>query len=194
VTGTYLLMTAMSGGEVTVRKGNPEYLDALVAQLRKANQEVEVDGADIRLRARAPIKPLEITTAPYPGFPTDLHPPMVAMLVLADGISILRETIFDGRFMYVGELVRLGANIRVTDHTAIITGVPFLAGAPIEAPDIRGGGALIAAALAAQGETLIGGLEFIDRGYEQIHTRLAALGADIERVESPHGRRLQDHS
>lgn len=183
VTGTLLVMAATSAGEVTVRNANPEYVDALVAQLRKANQTVEVDGAHIRLRAGRPIQPLEITTAPYPGFATDLHPPVVAMLILADGISMLRETIFDGRFMYVGELVRLGANIRITDHTAIITGVPFLAGAPIEAPDIRGGGALIAAALAARGETLIGGLEYIDRGYERIQDLLSLLGADIERIE-----------
>lgn len=184
VTGTFLIAAAATGGDVYVRRCSPEHLEALIAQLRRAGQDVEVYGDDLHLCARRPLRPLEITTAPYPGFPTDLHPPMVALLVQAQGTSTMRETIFDGRFQYAGELVRLGANIRITDHTAIVTGVPFLAGAPVEAPDIRGGGALIVAALAAQGESLIGGLEFIDRGYERIHERLAALGADIERVST----------
>jgi UDP-N-acetylglucosamine 1-carboxyvinyltransferase len=183
VTGTFLTMAAITGGDVRIRRCHPEFHDALVTQLRKANQLVDVEGDTIRLRGRRPIAPLEVATAPYPGFPTDLHPPLVAMLALADGTSILRETIFDGRFMYAGELVRLGANIRVTDHTAIIAGVRFMAGAPVEAPDIRGGGALIAAALGAEGESLIGGLQYVDRGYERIHEQLAGLGADIERVE-----------
>jgi UDP-N-acetylglucosamine 1-carboxyvinyltransferase len=183
VTGTFLTMAAITGGDVRIRRCHPEFHDALVTQLRKANQLVDVEGDTIRLRGRRPIAPLEVATAPYPGFPTDLHPPLVAMLALADGTSILRETIFDGRFMYAGELVRLGANIRITDHTAIIAGVRFMAGAPVEAPDIRGGGALIAAALGAEGESLIGGLQYVDRGYERIHEQLAGLGADIERVE-----------
>ena len=183
VTGTLLIMAAISGGDVTVTRCHPEYHDVLIQQLRRANQEVDIVGESVRLRARRPIRPLEVTTAPYPGFPTDLHPPMTALLVLAEGTSIIRETIFDGRFMYAGELVRLGANIRITDHTAVVTGVPYLAGAPIDAPDIRGGGALIAAALAAEGESLIGGLQYIDRGYQRIHEQLASLGAAIERVE-----------
>lgn len=183
VTGTFLIMTAIAGGEVRVTHCHPEYHDVLIQQLRRANQEVDVEPQAIRLRSRRPVLPLEVTTAPYPGFPTDLHPPMTALLVLADGTSIIRETIFDGRFMYAGELVRLGANIRITDHTAVVTGVKYLAGAPVEAPDIRGGGALIAAALAAEGETLIGGLQFIDRGYQRIHEQLVSLGAVIERVE-----------
>ncbi|MBM3463132.1 MAG: UDP-N-acetylglucosamine 1-carboxyvinyltransferase [Armatimonadetes bacterium] len=183
VTGTILCMTALSGGEVTVRNSPPEHLEAVLGELRKAGQEVRVQGNDVTLSARRPVRSLEVTTAPFPGFPTDLHPPLVALLVLGDGVSMLHETIFDGRFMYVGELVRLGANIRVSDHTAVINGVRFLAGAPVEASDIRAGGALIAAALAAEGETSIGGLEFIDRGYENVHTRLASLGARIRRVE-----------
>lgn len=185
VTGTFLIMAAISGGDVRVTRCHPEYHDVLVQQLRRAGQQVDIEGDTVRLQARRPIAPLEVTTAPYPGFPTDLHPPMTAFLVLAQGTSIIRETIFDGRFMYAGELVRLGANIRIADHTAVVTGVPFLAGAPVEAPDIRGGGALIAAALAAEGETLIGGLQFIDRGYQRIHEQLTGLGASIERVEEP---------
>lgn len=183
VTGTLLIMAALSGGDVTVTQCCPEVHDVLIQQLRRARQQVDIDGDRVRLQARRPIGPLEVTTAPYPGFPTDLHPPMTALLTLAEGTSIIRETIFDGRFMYAGELVRLGANIRVSDHTAVVTGVSFLAGAPVEAPDIRGGGALIAAALAAEGETLVGGLQYIDRGYERIHLQLRGLGADIERIE-----------
>src|SRR5205823_1721990 len=161
---------------------NPSDIESLLAELRRAGQEVQVREDAIRLRGRRPIRPLEVVTAPFPGFPTDLHPPMVALLVLANGISILRETIFDGRFMYVGEMVRLGANIRVADQLAVVTGVEYLAGAPLEAPDIRAGGALIAAALAARGQTSIGGVGFIDRGYEAIHERLSSLGAHIQRV------------
>jgi UDP-N-acetylglucosamine 1-carboxyvinyltransferase len=183
VTGTFLIMGVISGGDVTLSGCLPHDLESVLACLRRAGQHVTVEDDRIRVAARSPIRPLEIVTAPFPGFPTDLHPPMVAMLVLADGGSILRETIFDGRFQYVGELVRLGANIRVADHTAVITGVPYLAGAPLEAPDIRAGGALVSAALAARGETFIEGLEFIDRGYESIHEKLARLGAKIIREE-----------
>ncbi len=182
-TGTFLAMAATSGGDVLVRGGRADHLEAVLAQFTRAGQSVTVDASGVRLTSRRPIRALDVTTAPHPGFPTDLHPPLVAMLVLADGISVVRETIFDGRFMYVGELVRLGANIRISDHVAIVTGVKFLAGAPVEAPDIRAGAALIGAALAAEGESLVTGIDLVERGYERIDERLTMLGADIVRVE-----------
>jgi UDP-N-acetylglucosamine 1-carboxyvinyltransferase len=182
VAGTLLVMGAITRGEVTVHGVVVEHLESLLGVLRRAGQEVRVEASSVTVKGR-PVLPVEVATAPHPGFATDLHPPLVALLVLGQGVSILHETIFDGRFMYVGELVRMGANIRVADHTAVITGVPFLAGAPVEACDIRAGGALIAAALAAEGHTSVGGLELIDRGYQAIHEQLAALGARIERIE-----------
>lgn len=183
VAGTLLVMAAVAGGRVTLRGCALADLEAVLGELRQAGQIVRVSGESVTLEARRPVRPLEIATAPHPGFPTDLHPLMASLLVFAQGTSMITETIFDGRFIYVGELVRLGANIRITDHTVVITGVRFLAGAPVEAPDIRAGGALIAAALAAEGETIVGGLEFIDRGYQAIHETLARLGARIRRVD-----------
>ena len=181
VAGTLLVMGAITRGEVTVSRVNPHDLESLLGVLRRAGQDVRVVGDAVTVTGR-PVLPVEVATAPHPGFATDLHPPVVALLALGTGVSLLHETIFDGRFMYVGELVRMGANIRVNDHTAVITGVPFLAGAPVEAHDIRAGGAVIAAALAAEGRSSIGGLELVDRGYQAIHEQLAALGARIVRV------------
>lgn len=184
-TGTYLIAAVMTEGDVTVEDCRPEDLTALLGILRDAGQEVEIGKDWVRVQGRRPILPVEIATAPHPGFPTDLHPQMVAMLGLAEGASILNETIFSGRFMYAMEMVRLQANLRVSDRHVIIKGVQRYYGAPVDAPDLRAGAALILAGMAGEGETLISGVHFIDRGYQRFEERLRSLGADITRLEKP---------
>ena len=172
----------MTGIDISDRQGLGH---AHSLQMSQAGQEVIEENGGLRVIGHRPIKPLEISTAPYPGFPTDLHPPMAALLSLCEGISIIDETIFDGRYMYVMELGRLGDDILVNGRTARICGVPKFVGAPVDAPDIRAGGALVLAGLAAEGETTIRGVRYIDRGYQHIEDRLRSLGADIVRVQEP---------
>jgi UDP-N-acetylglucosamine 1-carboxyvinyltransferase len=183
--GTFLIAAVMTGGDVTVEDCRPEDLTALIGILRDAGQNVEVGKDWIRVQGVRPVLPVEIATAPHPGFPTDLHPQMVAMLALANGSSVLNETIFSGRFMYALELVRLGANLKVRDWQVFITGNDRYSSAPVDAPDLRAGAALILAAMAGEGETLISGVHFIDRGYQKLEERLRSLGADITRLERP---------
>jgi UDP-N-acetylglucosamine 1-carboxyvinyltransferase len=182
-TGTYLLGAAITGGDVTAEELDIDHVETLLTNLEKAGQIVVRGSGSVRVKGRRPVRALQISTEPYPGFPTDLHPPIVSLLSLACGaVSVVKENIFDGRFKYAGELVRLGADIRISDRSAVVTGVERLTGAPIDAPDIRAGGALVLAALAAEGESEITGLEFIDRGYETIERYLSLLGADIKRA------------
>ena len=183
-TGTYLIAGAITGGDVIVRETNPDFLEAMIAKLQMANLEITCGKDWIRVRGRKPIFSLEISTSVYPGFPTDLQPLMAALLTVARGTSIMVETVFDRRYMYMDELRRLGADIWVSDRTAVIRGVEKLSGAPVNAPDIRAGGALVAAALVAEGESIISGLEYIDRGYQNIEETLEKLGADIKRIHS----------
>ena len=182
--GTYLLAGAITGGDVTVNGLDPTFLSALTEALSASGAEVTASGVSVRVQGKAHRKPVDIVTAPYPGFPTDLQPQFVAYLSLARGTSTIEETIFDARFVYVSELARMGADIRVAGRTAIVTGVERLKDAVVEAPDIRAGGALVLAALAAEGTTQIGGLEFIDRGYEFFEEQLATLGASIARASA----------
>ena len=181
--GTYLIAAAITQGDVVIEKCRPQHLNSLVDLLREMNQEIEAGEDFLRIRGRTPIKPVTVSTEPYPGFPTDLHPQLVALATLAQGTSVVTENIFNGRFMYAMELVRLGGDVRVSNRDVIIRGVRQLGGAPVDAPDIRAGGALVCAALAAPGESTISGVHFIDRGYEEIEKRLASLGAKIERAD-----------
>jgi UDP-N-acetylglucosamine 1-carboxyvinyltransferase len=183
--GTYLLMAAAAGGEVLVDNCIPEHISTLVAKLREAGQEVEEHMDAVILRARRPVLSADVETQVHPGFPTDLQSPWVSLMGLGDGIAVVQETIFENRFGFVNELIRLGANIKVDRNTAIVRGVERYTGAPVEAKDIRGGAALIVAALAAEGRTEVGGVEYIDRGYHQMEEKLASLGADIHRIEIP---------
>lgn len=183
--GTFLIAAVMTGGEITVNDCNPDDLSALISVLREAGQSVDVGKNYITVKAVRPILPVEVATAPHPGFPTDLHPQIVAMLCLANGASLLNETIFSGRFMYAMELVRLGALLRVSDRQVFIRGIEQFSGAPVDAPDLRAGAALILAGMAGEGETLISGIHFIDRGYQRLEERLRSLGADIVRLDNP---------
>jgi UDP-N-acetylglucosamine 1-carboxyvinyltransferase len=180
--GTYLIAAAATRGDVLIEDLIPEHVTALLAKLGEAGAAVEPEPTGVRVRAEGRLRPVDVDTAPYPGFPTDLHPQLAAMLSVASGRSVIRETIFERRFGYVDELRRMGADCRAEGDTATITGVSHLSGAPVEAVDIRAGAALVVAGLQARGETQISRLENIDRGYEGLEEKLGALGAQVQRV------------
>lgn len=182
--GTFLVAGAITGGEVYVSNAKPEHLELFLLKMGEAGLEVETPGSGVLIRSNGFIKPIDLATFPYPGFPTDLQPQTVALLTLAEGVSVVTENIFENRFLYVEELNRLGANIEVKSNRAIINGVKELYGAPTSAPDLRGGAALVIASLAARGESEVLNVAHIDRGYEGFEEKLKRLGALIERVKS----------
>lgn len=179
--GTLMIATAITGGDVVIKDLVPEHVRSVVLNLQEAGVKIEESLSEIRVKAPERPKAVDVETAPYPGFPTDLQQPFVALMSIAEGTSIIRENIFD-RFRYVDELRRMGADIKVEHGTAIVRGVPKLTGAPVETTDLRAGAALIVASLAAEGVTEISGIEHIDRGYENIEEKLRSLGAKISRV------------
>lgn len=180
--GTYLLAGAITGGDVTVRGILPEEQTAVVNKLREAGAEVE-EGPDwVRVKVDGRLKGINVKTMPHPGFPTDMQQPMAAVLTLANGTSVVDETIYESRIGHIQELNRMGANIRSEGRSALITGVDRLRGAVVEASDLRAGAALVLAGLAARGKTSVKNIHFIDRGYESFEKTLADLGAQIERV------------
>ena len=183
-TGTFLVAAAMTGGRIVATHARPDTLDVVLDKLREAGAEVTTDGDRISLdmhgkRPRA----VNITTAPHPAFPTDMQAQFMALDCIADGVGVVNETIFENRFMHVNELLRLGADIRVDGHTAVVRGVPQLSGAPVMATDLRASASLILAGLVADGETVIDRIYHLDRGYENIEAKLSALGALIRRVD-----------
>ncbi|MDR5684028.1 MAG: UDP-N-acetylglucosamine 1-carboxyvinyltransferase [Armatimonadota bacterium] len=180
--GTYLIAGAATGGDVEVDGLIPEHVTALLSKLSEAGCEVEANTDSVRVRAPRRLRAVDIDTAPFPGFATDLHPPFVAMLTTAEGEAVIRETIYDGRMGYAYELQKMGADIRVEGNTAYLRGVDRLSGAPLQALDIRAGAAVVIAGLVAEGTTEITGLEHIDRKYEGLEDKLRALGADVRRV------------
>ena len=184
--GTYMIAVGASGGEVTLHNIVPEHLRTPIAKLEEAGLTIDVGDTELVVRAHRRPRPVDVETACYPGFPTDLQQPFVALMAQAGGTSIVRETIFSDRFRYVDELRRMGADIKVEQDAAIVRGVERLTGAPVEIFDLRAGAALIVAALGADGTTEINGAEILDRGYERIAEKLAALGADVFR-EDPQG-------
>jgi UDP-N-acetylglucosamine 1-carboxyvinyltransferase len=179
--GTYLLAAAITGGEVEVRGVVPKHLRPLLAVLKEARMVCSEGNGTIVLANTERPYPVRVSTAPHPGFPTDLQPPLVAILSLARGKSVIEERVFERRFGYVPSLKRMGAHIVLTDRTASVIGVSTLRGAEVDAPDIRAGAALVLAGLAADGFTRISQLEQIDRGYAKIEVKLSLLGAQIER-------------
>lgn len=182
-TGTFLVAGAMTGGRVVARRTRPETLDAVLEKLMQAGAHIEVEGDRITLdmQGRRP-KAVNITTAPHPAFPTDMQAQFMALNCIAEGVGVINETIFENRFMHVQELLRLGADIRVEGHTAIVRGVEQLSGAPVMATDLRASASLILAGLVADGETVIDRIYHLDRGYENIEEKLSGLGARIKRV------------
>ncbi|MEF2147450.1 UDP-N-acetylglucosamine 1-carboxyvinyltransferase [Aquilutibacter rugosus] len=182
--GTFLVATAMSRGSITTVNSRPETMDAVLDKLREAGAEVTVDGDRIHLdmRGKRP-KAVDITTAPHPAFPTDMQAQFMALNCIAEGAGVIRENIFENRFMHVSELQRLGADIRVDGHTAFVRGVEQLSGAPVMATDLRASASLILAGLVADGDTLVDRIYHLDRGYENIEAKLSGLGATIRRVD-----------
>lgn len=181
--GTYILGAVISGGEITLKDIIPEHLESLMAKLKEAGVEVEADEDRIRVKVPRRLRAVDVTVLPYPGFPTDLQPQMAATLSLAEGTSVLTENVFSGRFRYVDELIRMGANIRVEGRSAIVKGVPGFTGATVVAPDLRAGAAMVLAGLAAKGRTIVEDVQLLDRGYEKIEEKLGKLGARIKRLK-----------
>ncbi len=180
--GSYMLAAAMTGGDLTIEGAVADHLGAVIHKLLEAGVELEcLDRETIRVRGTGLIRPFHLRTRPYPGFPTDLQPQFVALATIARGISIITEEIYNNRLKHVAELRRMGADIVVEGQTAIIRGVGRLSGAVVSVPDLRAGAALVLAGLAADGETVVEDVGHIDRGYEGIEGKLAAVGAQIRR-------------
>ena len=182
--GSYACAAAITGGEVELKGARIEDMEATVQALRDAGVQVEGTGSGIKVAADGPLRPVTLSTAPYPGFATDMQAQLMAMLCRAEGTSVLNETIFENRYMHVPELSRMGANIAAQGRTAIVQGVPKLTGAQVMATDLRASMSLIIAGLAAEGETQVSRIYHLDRGYERLEEKLALMGADIERVGS----------
>ena len=181
--GTYMVAAAMTGGDVFIENAISEHLKPVVAKLTEAGAQIEEDIAGIRVRADGSMKAIDLKTLPYPGFPTDMQAQFMAMLAVAEGTSVVTETVFENRFMHVDELVRMGAQIRVDGRTATVEGGRVLKGAAVRATDLRAGAAMVLAGLVAEGETRVGYIHHIDRGYDDLVAKLVALGADIRRTE-----------
>ena len=182
-TGTYALAAAMAGGEVRLTKTRTDFIDALLVKMEEAGVEVErhADGMTIR-RNGTRLKAVEVETDPYPGFATDLQAQFMALMTLADGESVIKETIFENRFMHAPELSRLGAEIAVQGGEARVSGVAALEGAPVMATDLRASVSLVIAALAAHGETMVSRVYHLDRGFERLEEKLSACGANVRRI------------
>lgn len=180
--GTYMAAVAGAGGRVVIKDVIPKHLDCISRKLREMGVTI-VDLEDSVIVQRTdPLVRTHVKTMPYPGFPTDMQPQISTILCIAEGTSTVTEGVWDNRFKFVDELAKMGSNIRVTERTAIIEGIPYLTGAPIRASDLRAGAALVIAGLSARGETVIEGVEYIERGYEKLVEKLAGLGADISSI------------
>ncbi len=180
--GTYMIAAALTGGEVLLRGAESTHLEALITKLREAG--VSIDDADggLRVSRTGRVQGVDITTLPYPGFPTDLQAQMMVLMTGAQGISVIRETVFENRFMHVNELMRMGADILIEGNRAVVKGVERLRGAPVMATDLRASASLVLAGLVAEGTTELSRVYHLDRGYEGIEKKLAGLGARIRRV------------
>lgn len=182
--GTFLAAGAVTGGEVTVVGVAPIHLEMVIAKLTQAGLKVTCEDDGITVASRSRVGGVDIATLPFPGFPTDMQPQFMTLMATADGVSTITENVFENRFIMADELGRMGADIRIEGHHAVVRGVPRLSGAPVHAPDLRAGAGLVCAALAADGETAIFGVEHIDRGYEGLEAKLRALGAHIDRTSA----------
>ncbi len=180
--GTFMLAAAATKGDITVKNVIPKHLESITAKLLEIGCEVMEQGDQVRVVCSRPLRHTHIKTLPYPGFPTDMQPQITVVLGLSEGTSIVTESIFENRFKYVDELIRMGANIKVEGNTAIIDGVSKYTGAGIAAPDLRAGAALVLAALAAEGESIVDNIRYIQRGYEDFELKLKGLGADVSVV------------
>jgi UDP-N-acetylglucosamine 1-carboxyvinyltransferase len=181
--GTLLVAAAITGGEVLVQGAAPEHLEAVIQKLRETGCAVTVEAGGVRLKGPARVASVDVKTQEHPGFPTDMQAQLMALLATASGTSVITENIFENRFMHVAELRRMGADIAVDGHTAVVRGVGALQGAPVMATDLRASASLVLAGLAATGKTTISRVYHLDRGYERLEQKLKKLGASIRRVK-----------
>ena len=181
-TGTYLTAAAAAGGEVTLHGARADTLQAVLEKLAEAGAQIEGDDDSIRLKRRGAVRSVNLRTAPYPGFPTDMQAQLMALMTVSDDTAVITETIFENRMMHVQELRRLGADIEVESNTAVVKGVPSLTAATVMATDLRASAGLVIAGLVAEGQTTIDRIYHLDRGYESIEEKLSALGARIRRI------------
>jgi len=183
--GTYMVAAAITGGNVKIRSVIPKHVETITAKLCEMGVAVEELDDAVIVKGTGELRNVNIKTLPYPGFPTDMHPQFAPLLCLANGVSCVQEGIWENRFRYVDELRKMGASVRMDGRTATFLGIEKLEGAPVEAMDLRAGAALVIAGLAAEGETEIGGVKYIKRGYEDMIGKLKKLGADIEEIGTP---------
>jgi UDP-N-acetylglucosamine 1-carboxyvinyltransferase len=178
-----MVAAAITGGELLINNGIAQNMESVIGKMREAGVEIMLEeGGGIRVSAEGRLMPVDIRTAPYPGFPTDVQSQMMALMATVEGISVITETVHPERFMHVSELNRMGANIKVEGNSAVVKGVPKLSGAPVMASELRGGAGLVLAGLAAENQTVVSRVYHVDRGYENMEKKLANVGADIERV------------
>lgn len=185
VAGTWAVGAVMTQGDVTVRNGRPHHLELALDKLTTSGAEVSIVDGGFRVTMQRRPAAVDVVTLPYPGFPTDLQPQFIALNAIADGTAMVTENVFEARFMFIDELVRLGAQIRTDGHHAVVRGRERLSGAPVRATDIRAGTALVLAGLVADGQTTVSGAYHVDRGYEDFAEQLRSLGAEVSREEDP---------
>ena len=184
-TGTYMMMAAATKGNVLVRNVVSKHMEAVSAKLKEMGVEIRAEGDGLRVIGPEKLKAVRVKTLPYPGFPTDLQQPMAVLMAIAEGNSVINESIFESRFKYVDELRKMGADITVNGRVANITGVSSLTGTRIVSTDLRAGAAMVLAGLVAQGKTQISGIHYIHRGYEKLEENICALGGEMYRIEVP---------
>lgn len=182
--GTYMIAAAITGGDVLVKNIIPKHMDSLTAKLDEMNVTIEEHDDSIRITANRPLHCANVKTMSYPGFPTDLQPQIAALLSVCQGQSVITENVWDNRYQYIDELRKMGAQVQIDGRVARIDGIPRFHGANVTATDLRAGAAMILAALAAEGESVIDGVKYIDRGYEEVEHKFNALGANITRVKA----------
>lgn len=181
--GTYMVAAAMTAGDVYIENAISEHLKPVIAKLKEAGVGIIEDVNGIRVKSNGQLKAVDIKTLPYPGFPTDMQAQFMAMAAVSEGASVVSETVFENRFMHVDELKRMGANIKIEGRSAVVEGVHSLTGCQVKATDLRAGAAMVLAGLVAEGETQVGCIHHIDRGYDELVKKLCALGADIHRID-----------
>ena len=180
--GTYIAACAIAGGDIEIKNCHPPHMKAVIDKLRETGIRIEEGPSTLRVRAPRTLRASNVTTVPYPGFPTDMQAQYMTMMTQATGTSAITESIFENRYMHVAELQRMGANIRVDGRTAVVSGHTPLSGAQVMATDLRASASLVLAGLAAKGETIVDRIYHLDRGYYRIDEKLRGLGADIERI------------
>ena len=179
--GTFMTAAAITGGDILLEQVRQEHLTPVIAKLTECNAKTEVTPTGLRVYRKGRLRPIQLKTMPYPGFPTDMQALFMSLAAVTKGTSVITETVFENRFMHAAELQRMGADIKIDSRSAIIEGVDSLTGTSVRATDLRAGAALILSALAARGETEISDIYHIERGYDRIEEKLRALGADIQR-------------